>query len=87
MASDGVRLRRVAFRSQFDNYEATNAPWAPCDNGEFRCHGNGEFAGRISASIAFQAMRERSDRVAVPLVGYGGGVVVSPDVPIMCDSF
>jgi len=29
-------------------------------------------------------MRERSDRVAVPLVGYGGGVVVSPDVPIMC---
>ena len=41
----------------------------------------GEIVDRISTMIIFQSMRERHDRVAVPMIfARGGGVVVSPNV-------
>ena len=61
---------------QFDNYESRQEPWAPCNPGQCR----DGFVGRISCFVAFSSMRERRDRIAVPLIGYSGGIVVSASI-------
>jgi len=69
---------------QFDNFEANGRPWAPCDGSwQYKCKG-GSFAGRMSTMIVFKSMHERRDRVAVPLIGWGGGIVVAPDIKVKC---
>jgi len=69
---------------QFDNFEANGRPWAPCDNsGQYRCKAN-DFNGRISTMIIFKSMHERRDRVAIPLIGWGGGIVVNPNIKLKC---
>ena len=59
---------------QFDNYENRGEPWRPCDPGQ--C-GDG-FVGRISCFLAWKGMRE--SKRAVPLISWGGGIIVSPSV-------
>lgn len=70
---------------QFDGYEAAARPWAPCSttgHGD-RC-GGGELVNRMSAMLIFKEMRDRRDRIAVPLTSARGGVVVRPTVAIRC---
>jgi len=61
---------------QFDHFEDKHERWV--------CPSNGEFAGRVSTFIAFRRMKARADRVAVPLIGMGGGVIIDPSIPIKC---
>ena len=83
-ASSDVAAAGVVLH-QFDGYESHKHPWAPCDN---RGHGTPcqgqELPNRLSAMLIFASMRQRSDRVHVPLIGDLGGVVVSPSVPLKC---
>jgi len=71
---------------QFDEFESHAEPWAPCDNHGHgpRCQGDRTFSGRISCMLVFERLRERHDRVAVPLISLAGGRVVDPSVPIKC---
>lgn len=83
-ASGGKPLSSGVVMHQFDNFEARGKPWAPCDGStRYACHAN-QFAGRMSAFIIFRDMKNRKDRVRVPLISYGGGVVVNPTIKLKC---
>ena len=71
---------------QFDKFEAEDAPWEVCEGKNDQSHwcGGGSMIGYLSAFIAFRKMHERADRYGVPLIGYSGGVVANPRVPISC---
>ena len=60
---------------QFDNYESNGHAFEAPTAASHR----GEIVGRICTMLVFQSMRERHDRIAVPLIfARGGGVVVRP---------
>jgi len=61
---------------QFDNFEDKQKPWL--------CQMDGKWDGRVSAMIAFRRMKDRHDRDGVPLINWGGGVVVDPRRKIKC---
>jgi len=64
---------------QFDHYEQQGKLWRADTSSR------SQVPGRISCLLAFEGMRtQRSDRLAVPLVTLGGGVVVSPTVKHRC---
>ena len=62
---------------QFDGLESTQRPWEACVTG---CTVQGmAVPGRVSAMIIYRGMKERADRVALPLpFGNRGGVVLRP---------
>ena len=63
---------------QFDRLEMKGAPWKACN---FHCDNElagQSLTGRLSTSIMYGRMRERRDRVAVPLVSNDGGVIARP---------
>ena len=70
---------------QFDNYEARNVPWAPCDPwGHFpKCQGE-QMAGRISCTLVYRGMHGRKDRVALPLTSTRGGIIVRSNIEPHC---
>jgi len=59
-------------------------PWAPCDHQGYGPQCTEGYAGRISTFLILAAMRQRADRIAIPLISSQGGVVVSPTVPFRC---
>ena len=63
---------------QFDNYESNGHMWeAPTADSH-----RGEIVGRMCTMIIFRSMRERADRVAIPIIfARGGGIVVRPSTP------
>ena len=66
---------------QFDNFEKSSAePWAAPSYNTGR-----DFSGRISCFLAWRGMSDqRRDRVAIPLISRGGGVVVDPSIKHRC---
>jgi len=83
-AHNGQPLSAGVVIHQFDEFEARNKPWAPCDHThQYQCHEN-SFGGRMSTSLIFRAMKERLDRVRIPMISWGGGVVVNPTISIKC---
>ena len=83
-ASGGKPLGAGVVMHQFDNFEARDKQWAPCDNSpQYPCNG-GSFSGRISTFLIFRGMHARRDRVAIPLISMGGGVVVDPNIKLKC---
>lgn len=63
---------------QFDNYESNEHVFEAPTSESHR----GEIVGRMCTMLIFQSMRDRHDRVAIPLIfARGGGVVVRPSTP------
>lgn len=64
---------------QFDRLEMKGMPWKSCN---YHCDNelNGQhLTGRLSTFIMYGRMRERRDRVAIPLVSNDGGVIARPE--------
>ena len=69
---------------QFDDFESSFEPWAPCDRNGQGPQCKNKFEGRISCFLVFRDMRLRRDRVAVPLISNDGGMVISDGVQPKC---
>lgn len=66
---------------QFDNYEANGHLW----KGPTAQSHRGEIIGYVCGMVMFQAMHERRDRRAVPMIfEHGGGVVINPSTKLRC---
>lgn len=65
---------------QFDEIEVKGKPWEACTGPRCYCQGS-YIPGRFSAMIVYQGMRNRPDRLAIPLpFGDRGGLVLNPGV-------
>ena len=71
---------------QFDGIEQAGALWKSCTSHCGTSNGAvGALTGRISASIASMRLRNRPDRMAIPLINTHGGVVARPgEVHVAC---
>ena len=69
---------------QFDEIEAKGRPWEACTG--VRCYCQGAYIpGRLSAMIIYHGMRDRGDRIAIPLpFGDRAGLVLSPSSELEC---
>ena len=62
---------------QFDQIEADGRPWEACSGARCYCQG-AYIPGRLSAMLIYYGLRDRADRVAIPLpFGDRGGLVLS----------
>ena len=65
---------------QFDELEVFGREWEMCTGGGCTCQGR-HLHGRISASIVWQGLRERKDRVNIPLAfGDRAGILMNGNV-------
>ena len=67
--SDSLADVGIIFK-QFDGFELANQPWHACAGSACRSAWQLQGAaipGRVSAMIAYQALRSRADRQAIPL--------------------
>lgn len=65
---------------QFDEIETKGKPWEACSGTRCYCQG-AWIPGRLSAMLIYQGLRNRGDRVSIPLpFGDRGGLVLSSSV-------
>ena len=63
---------------QFDRLEMKGAPWKACNEHCENELAGSSLTGRLSTFIMYSRLRNRPDRVAVPLVSNTGGVIARP---------